>query len=120
MTIGGEGTLNECQTRYTRVENGPTTAGTGKTTGTRAPGEWNLPQRSAGVEMTTIWLISTNLNKYQKNPKKYLQDRNCKKKCLSTNVRYIRKKITSNGLKTGNILSYLSEDTLLTFFYFYR
>lgn len=30
MTIGGEGTLNECQTRYTRVENGPTTAGTGK------------------------------------------------------------------------------------------
>lgn len=69
MTIGGEGTLNECQTRYTRVENGPTTACTGKTTGTRAPGEWNLPQRSAGVEMTTVWLISTNLNKYKKPEK---------------------------------------------------
>lgn len=117
MTIGGEGTLNECQTRYTRVENGPTTACMGKTTGTRAPGEWNLPQRSAGVEMTTVWLISTNLNKYKKTRKSI-----CKigtaKKCLSTNVRYIRKKITSNGLKTGNILSYLSEDTLLTFFIF--
>lgn len=41
------------------------------------------------------------------------------KYCLSTNVRYIRKKITSKGLETGNILSYLSEDTLLTFYFFF-
>lgn len=32
----------------------------------------------------------------------------------------LEKKITLKGLETGNILSYLSEDTLLTFyFYFY-
>lgn len=118
MTIGGEGTLNECQTRYTRVENGPTTACTGKTTGTRAPGEWNLPQRSAGVEMTTVWLISTNLNKYKKPEKvsarSELQKNVCQQMCDT-----LEKKITSKGLETGNILSYLLEDTLLTFYFYW-
>lgn len=115
MTIGGEGTLNECQTRYTRIENGPTTAGTGKDNRNTGAREWNLPQRSAGVEMTTIWLISTKLKKKIQKPEKVsarseLQKNVCQQTCDIF-------KIHCTGLETGNILSYLSEDTLLKFLF---
>lgn len=117
MTIGGEGTLNECQTRYTRVENGPTTAGTGKD---------NRNSGARGMKSTPEICRRRDdhylTNQYQPQQIQKTRKSICKigtaKKCLSTNVRYIRKKITSKGLETGNILSYLSEDTLRTFFIF--
>lgn len=79
MTIGGEGTLNECQTRYTRVENGPTTAGTGKDNrNSGARGMKSTPEICRRRDDHCL------TNQYQpqqiqKPPKKYQQDRNCKK-----------------------------------------
>lgn len=70
--------------------------------------------------MIIVWLISINFNKY-KNFWKSISKIGIVKKCLLINVWYIRKKIILNGLKIGNILSYLLEDILLIFyFYFYR
>lgn len=59
-------------------------------------------------------------NQYQtqkkyKNPKKYQQDRNCKKMFVNKQCDIF--KIHCTGLETGNILSYLSEDTLLKFLF---
>lgn len=59
-------------------------------------------------------------NQYQtkkkyKNPKKYQQDRNCKKNVCQQTCDIF--KIHCTGLETGNILSYLSEDTLLKFLF---